>query len=393
MEKIYNGITCKYKCNPEETNVIYMLAFPNNKKYIGQTVQSLQIRMRQHCSDATIDGRQWNVLKCRAMRKYKFFEVSVIDKCGSVDELNRRESEVIDEYLDKGEALYNVASGGLNSCEYFGKSCVITDLNFNKLKQFEKVKEAREWIGSSGQVSKYGKRYIKISGKYYLFHREDYLNRLPVEHRKSREELRIAQEEDTSPKVLQIKYNHELISSMSLRVAKLVYGKGVESAVHSKTKRMYGYYWMLEEKYNDLIKSGTNIESVISGMDYILKVDNNEEIIGEYYTVKDAAKQNRISCKKVRRSLYSGHATSEGYVFRLYSEYVSRGLSFKFDKHAKKIPSGKATQVIETLPDGSKIYYQSIKQYAAAYGISYRTGYEAVVRGSRYGINIQILTK
>ena len=38
-----------------KTNVIYCLTFPNNKKYIGKTTQSLKERVRCHIKDSFIE--------------------------------------------------------------------------------------------------------------------------------------------------------------------------------------------------------------------------------------------------------------------------------------------------------------------------------------------------
>lgn len=160
MVKEFNGVTCRFKSDPELSNVIYEIEFSNGKKYIGQTIQPLEERMRQHCSDATRKGRQWNILKCRALRKYGSFEVTAIEQCDTVEELNQREDEIIEEYKSKGEELYNVASGGLNNCKYFGTECVVTDKDFNIVKRFDKIVEATKWIGATGVTSNEKKYYL-----------------------------------------------------------------------------------------------------------------------------------------------------------------------------------------------------------------------------------------
>lgn len=363
MKKIYNGITCKFKCDPEEVNVIYMLTFPNNKKYIGQTGQSLQIRMRQHCSDATIDGRQWNVLKCRAMRKYKFFEVSVIDRCGSVDELNRRESEVIDEYLYKGEALYNVASGGLNNCEYFGTECVVTDKEFNIVKEFDKIVDAKRWLGVSGVTSN-EKGYYLIQKKHYLFGKDFYKVYSPEEHKLRLEDQRKQKQQEREERrrlprkeystiihfdVIQIDHRRNKLRVMDIKEAEEAFGILVRYAVQQeKNFRAYGYYWMKVETYE---RSKDNLNKMLSGLDYIYKIDSKGDIVGEYVSIKETALAEGVCEEAVRNNIrtHSKYMKDDKYYFFMKSsEYSSTKMTKEYIlRRTKPVVTSKATKVYE----------------------------------------------
>jgi len=406
MKKIYNGITCKFKCDPEEVNVIYMLTFPNNKKYIGQTVQSLQIRMRQHCSDATIDGRQWNVLKCRAMRKYKFFEVSVIDKCGSVDELNRRESEVIDEYLDKGEALYNVASGGLNNCEYFGTKCVVTDKEFSIVKEFDKIVEAKRWLGATGDTSN-EKGYYLIQKKYYLLGVKFYSEYSTEEHRErlKGQMLRAIEERKRKPRkendtaihyeVVQIDHRRNKVRVLDVKEAEQKFGVLVRYAVQQeKNFRAYGYYWMKVETYE---RNKDNLNKMLNGLDYIYKIDSKGDIVGEYVSIKEAALSEGVYEETIRNNIRT-HSKymkeEEAYFFMRSSEYHRTAMTKEYiRKRTELVATSEPTKVFEYSATNKLIAeHASIRACARAkrtapqrIRLSLTTGIE--YKGSYYRLN------
>lgn len=88
----------------------------NGKQYIGQTVQSLAERRRQHTYHAKVSDGAIN----RAMRKYGidsfvFRELSRVDLSGGMKLINKLEADAIvmwDTLVPRG---YNLASGGGNS--------------------------------------------------------------------------------------------------------------------------------------------------------------------------------------------------------------------------------------------------------------------------------------
>ncbi len=329
MERIYNGIKCKFNSDSNLSNVIYEITFPNKKKYIGQTIQPLWKRMRGHCSDAIREGRQWNIPKCKALRKYKRFEVRVIQHCDTVDELNNREDEIIEEYKSKNQVLYNVASGGLNNCEYLGTECVVTDNNFNKLKEFKKVKDAREWIGTSGSVSKPGKYYV-IRGMYYIIHMEDFVAHSVDNHRemlkKQQLEARVKRKKRrkepisvTHFNVVQIDHRLNIVRVMDIKEIEKEFGMSVRYVLGKNSHhRAYGFYWLTEEFYK-LHKK--DIAKVLSGLDYIYKIDEDGNIIGEWRNIATAAKAEGKKEDTVSNNLLGLSRLSEPYFYIRSTDY------------------------------------------------------------------------
>jgi hypothetical protein len=97
-----------------EYGIIYLLSFPNGK-YIGQTIQGIKIRMKEHLRD-TRKGSKLPVHN--ALRKYTdLVNIQVIDKAYSLEELNELEKQYIIEYNTfnnngKNENGYNLTIGG-----------------------------------------------------------------------------------------------------------------------------------------------------------------------------------------------------------------------------------------------------------------------------------------
>ena len=363
MVKEYNGVKCRFKSDPDLRNIIYEIKFPNSKKYIGQTIQPLGVRMKQHCSDATRKGRQWNILKSRAIRKHKLFDVRVIEHCKTVEELNKREDEIIEEYKSKGEELYNVASGGLNNCKYFGTKCVVTDKDFNIVKRFEKKVEATKWIGATGATSN-EKKYYPIRKKYYLlsvkfysdYSTEEHRERLKgqmlraIEERKRKRKRKPRKENDTAIHfdVIQIDHRRNKVRVMDIKEAEEAFGILVRYAVQQeKNFRAYGYYWMRAETYE---KYKNNLDEVLTGLDYIYKIDSEGDIIGEYSSIREAALSEGVYKETIGNNIrtHSKYMKDDKCFFMKSSEYDSTKMTKEYIlRRTKPVVTSKAIKVYE----------------------------------------------
>jgi group I intron endonuclease len=85
----------------------------NGKVYIGQTVRSLDERMREHL-------RHSKTAFDKALKKYGIsnFRIETIDCATSIDELNAKEKYWIDIYNAFGKSGYNMCEGGGNTIGY-----------------------------------------------------------------------------------------------------------------------------------------------------------------------------------------------------------------------------------------------------------------------------------
>lgn len=84
----------------------------NGKLYVGQTIQTLEERWSQHCRCCESKKR---ILQ-RAIDKYgcESFDIRILQKCNSVDELNSAESSWIESLQCLSPNGYNLNGGGGN---------------------------------------------------------------------------------------------------------------------------------------------------------------------------------------------------------------------------------------------------------------------------------------
>lgn len=94
---------------------IYMIRnIKNDKRYIGQSVQPVEKRFRQHIEAAYLEGRRsYNTCLSRAIRKYgsDFFELGVIADDVPDDDLDIVEAHYIDMYNTLAPNGYNKSTG------------------------------------------------------------------------------------------------------------------------------------------------------------------------------------------------------------------------------------------------------------------------------------------
>ena len=87
--------------------LIYCITFPSNKKYIGQTRQSIKTRLIQHKNSKDI------TLISRAFQKYKEYKCDILIECNNND-LDEYEKYFIEKYQTITPNGYNLRSGGQN---------------------------------------------------------------------------------------------------------------------------------------------------------------------------------------------------------------------------------------------------------------------------------------
>lgn len=101
----------------------------NNKIYIGQTINSLEHRRKQHEKDCR-RNKYYNNRFHNALIKYGFdnFIWECLCECVSIEELNSKEQYYISEYNTTDKALgYNLKFGGNNG----GKCCDTTKVKIS----------------------------------------------------------------------------------------------------------------------------------------------------------------------------------------------------------------------------------------------------------------------
>lgn len=94
---------------------IYMIRnLKNDKRYIGQSVQPVEKRFRQHIEAAYLEGRRaYNTCLSRAIRKYgaDYFEVGILAADVPDKDLDIVEAHYIDMYNTIAPNGYNISIG------------------------------------------------------------------------------------------------------------------------------------------------------------------------------------------------------------------------------------------------------------------------------------------
>ena len=95
--------------------IIYLITNKiTGKRYIGQSVNTLKHRWNQHVSHSKNPKRSG--ILCSAIRKYgrQNFQIKVLSKCESIEEMNHRETYYIRLFNTLTPYGYNLDSGGKN---------------------------------------------------------------------------------------------------------------------------------------------------------------------------------------------------------------------------------------------------------------------------------------
>lgn len=91
--------------------IIYKLTFENGKVYIGLTTKTLESRLAKHLNERRYKTK-FKLYK--AMNKYKFFSVEIIDTADTYKQLQKLERHYI-KYYDSFKIGYNMTLGGEGS--------------------------------------------------------------------------------------------------------------------------------------------------------------------------------------------------------------------------------------------------------------------------------------
>jgi group I intron endonuclease len=124
-----------------------------NESYIGQTVQSLKKRWNSHCSIKS--GNKCTYIY-RAIQKYgkENFEISIITRCNSIEEMNHREAYYIKLFNTLAPDGYNLDSGGKNKRTHQDTKDKISKIHKGKPKP-PPSRETRDKIAKANIGKKY----------------------------------------------------------------------------------------------------------------------------------------------------------------------------------------------------------------------------------------------
>ena len=97
--------------------VIYLITNKiNGKRYVGQTINVLEVRWKSHLSDFK-NGKEYPLYLAMKKHGIENFAVKILAKCNTIDELNHRETyyiRLLNTHVSK-ERGYNIRLGGMNA--------------------------------------------------------------------------------------------------------------------------------------------------------------------------------------------------------------------------------------------------------------------------------------
>lgn len=96
--------------------IIYKITSPSNKVYIGQTINTLEKRWKEHIYDCNDPKKNHCKALNNAIKKYghSVFKVEIIEECNEIEKLNELEYTYINLYNSIIPKRYNIKYGGGN---------------------------------------------------------------------------------------------------------------------------------------------------------------------------------------------------------------------------------------------------------------------------------------
>lgn len=148
--------------------IIYCLESPSGKKYIGQTIRSLEKRFKEHCK------RTECIILFNAIQKYKpeHFKKEILLECND-DLLNEYEQYYIEHHKTLFPNGYNIRSGGSNGfhCDNSKQKMRESKLgikNHNFGKPRSEITKERISIVNSGENHHFYNKRLSIEHKLNL---------------------------------------------------------------------------------------------------------------------------------------------------------------------------------------------------------------------------------
>lgn len=256
---------------------VYIHIFPNNKKYIGITSQSLKNRWR--------DGKGYKEqpIIWNAIQKYGWdnIEHKILFENLSKEEAEKKEKELIKEfdtlfYNNKG---YNVQEGGLNHQNIINREEIIK-------------------LWSSGENIKNISIKLKCSPKTVSYILDQ--NGITKEEKKQRQQQASAEatQKSMGKKVNQFDLNKNYIATYpSLQEARKAVNANnqyyIKSCCEGKVSKAHGFLWQYykeENIINGIPKWDNSIKMKKSQKRKVIQYDLNMNELARYDSISEAAK-------------------------------------------------------------------------------------------------------
>lgn len=272
----------------------------NGKKYIGQTIRTVEDRWKQHIRNARLSNQNAHYFQY-AIRKYgpENFKVEVLEECPK-EELDEKEMYYIKKY-NTYEDGYNLSLGGEGGgCKY----------NYDQIKQYykeegsalavsKKYNISRDTIAKAlraTKVSSYGVKYTPL----LMLDKTDF--HIVKKFSNFYEASHFLQDEG---------YSKGKLNGILARLHEVCRGDRLSA---------YGFCWVKEEDWYE----GYSVEKHIPGnCRPVYKLSEDDVILDVYISVNEAARENNIHQSDIRSvCLHKPHRiTAGGYKWMYEEEY------------------------------------------------------------------------
>lgn len=263
----------------------------NNKKYIGQTKRSIELRYNEHCFDKRSTS---NIHKAIKEIGYTHFKVQELE-CVEYDRLNERENYWID--------YYDCYNNGYNKTKD-GQPLLVNGVHRESYQQIY-IKEKNFYIGSKEELSNtiasltnWSQSYISRKLERALNEEKDFLGCHLYYCRCSEEDLTSIDDVESWIKDLNIEYSIKHIYCVEL-------DKSFDSTAEASIYLLQNKYWNK--------RSNAPIQTIISAITKGLKKE--EPILNtftipltfqyEYHTGLDTYEGKQVYCLEINRNFSS----------------------------------------------------------------------------------------
>lgn len=247
--------------------IVYIYTFPNGKKYIGQTTQSLNARAKRG------EGYIESPKVYNAIKKYGWDNIQKeIIECSSYEEMNLLEEKLIKEFKTQEKDFgYNIANGG-----------------------------------NTTPLTNEHKQHISISLKEY------YQSPEGVE---SRKKMSVRQKE-------MIESRKEEFDEYLKKGRNNITKEGLLRSTQALKE-----YYEIEEHQEERRQNGLKGAKVRSKAIVVFKDKNQQEIVGIYESGRKAAKELGINHSVPSYALNHNHY-GKGYYFYFYADLTARDTDY-----------------------------------------------------------------
>lgn len=322
FEKRYHNILVKYHCSEyelKETHIIYILKFPNEKYYVGQTnsKRGLEERIQGHCYEPFKNkNRKFNEYKNNIVRKYKTFDVFIAHKCDitNIDDFERFYISIL------RRKVINLESGGCTLKTHSQKTIEklktiqnkyqqehptinvvnVYDLQGNFIREHQTLREMEKYYNVSKTIinNSLYKENRKFLGIYQIYRKGkekivDYTKKIrkPTKKRGAK-----------NPNEIVYKYDAKTGIFIDIfEIGKIPYQKRAFLKRAIQANALYdGFAWSFE-KHESIIPPKARYEKVSEKLSRpVLQLNDKLEIINKWQNVRKAGEFYNASAESIR---------------------------------------------------------------------------------------------